>query len=191
MKVYLSKRAPNPRRVAWVLAEKGATEVEIVDVDLLKGEHKDPAFLGKVGIANVPALEMDDGTVITESVAMLSEQMIAQSLAKLRERNISLAMDDFGTGYSSLSYLDRLKFDRLKVDRSFVLQMSGPSGSRISELILQLGHKLGVRVIAEGIEDQSTLERLLQMGCDEGQGYHIGRPMPLEQLLEWVRAHHP
>ena len=128
---------------------------------------------------------------ITESVAMLSEQMIAQSLAKLRERNISLAMDDFGTGYSSLSYLDRLKFDRLKVDRSFVLQMSGPSGSRISELILQLGHKLGVRVIAEGIEDQSTLERLLQMGCDEGQGYHIGRPMPLEQLLEWVRAHHP
>jgi len=70
MKVYLSKRAPNPRRVAWVLAEKGATEVEIVDVDLLKGEHKDPGFLGKVGIANVPALEMDDGTVITESVAI-------------------------------------------------------------------------------------------------------------------------
>ena len=70
MKVYRSKRAPNPRRVAWVLAEKGATEVEIVDVDLLKGEHKDPGFLGKVGIANVPALEMDDGTVITESVAI-------------------------------------------------------------------------------------------------------------------------
>ena len=128
---------------------------------------------------------------ITESVAMVSEQMIAQSLAKLRERNISIAMDDFGTGYSSLSYLERLRFDRLKVDRSFVLQMSGSSAPRITEMILQLGHKLGVRVIAEGIEDQSTLERLLQMGCDEGQGYHIGRPMPLEQLLQWVRAHHP
>ena len=128
---------------------------------------------------------------ITESVAMVSEQMIAQSLSKLRERNISIAMDDFGTGYSSLSYLERLRFDRLKVDRSFVLQMSGSSAPRITEMILQLGHKLGVRVIAEGIEDNATLERLLQMGCDEGQGYHIGRPMPLEQLLEWVRAHHP
>jgi len=70
MKVYLSKRAPNPRRVAWVLAEKGATDVEIVDVDLLKGEHKTEAFLNMVGVANVPALQMDNGVVITESIAI-------------------------------------------------------------------------------------------------------------------------
>jgi glutathione S-transferase len=70
MKVYLSKRAPNPRRVAWVLAEKAATDVEIIDIDLLKGEHRTESFLGKVGIANVPALELDNGTVITESVAI-------------------------------------------------------------------------------------------------------------------------
>ncbi len=70
MKVYLSKRAPNPRRVAWVLAEKGASDVEIIDIDLLKGAHREEAFLAKVGIPNVPALEMDNGTVITESVAI-------------------------------------------------------------------------------------------------------------------------
>ena len=70
MKVHLSKRAPNPRRVAWVLAEKGASDVEIIDIDLLKGAHREEAFLAKVGIPNVPALEMDNGTVITESVAI-------------------------------------------------------------------------------------------------------------------------
>ena len=70
MKVYLSKRAPNPRRVAWVLAEKGASDVEIMDVDLLKGEHKTEDFLKTVGVPNVPALQMDDGVVITESIAI-------------------------------------------------------------------------------------------------------------------------
>ena len=70
MKVYLSKRAPNPRRVAWVMAEKGITDVEVIDIDLLQGEHRTEAFLGKVGIGNVPALELDSGTVITESVAI-------------------------------------------------------------------------------------------------------------------------
>ena len=70
MKVFLSRRAPNPRRVAWVLAEKGVTDVETVDVDLFKGDHRSADFLAKVGIANVPALELDSGAVITESVAI-------------------------------------------------------------------------------------------------------------------------
>ena len=70
MKVYISKRAPNPRRVSWLLAEKNVTDVEIVDIDLLKGEHKTEAYLSRVGIPNVPALEMDTGTVITESIAI-------------------------------------------------------------------------------------------------------------------------
>lgn len=70
MKVFLSKRAPNPRRVAWVLAEKGAADVEIVDVDLLKNEHKTEDFLKTVGVPNVPALQMDNGVVITESIAI-------------------------------------------------------------------------------------------------------------------------
>lgn len=70
MRVYISRRAPNPRRVAWVIAEKGVSDIELIDVDLLKGEHKTDAYLTKVGLPNVPALEMDDGMVITESVAI-------------------------------------------------------------------------------------------------------------------------
>ena len=70
MKVYTSKRAPNPRRVAWVLAEKGAGDVEVIDIDILQGEHKTPDFLARTGIPHVPALEMDKGVVITESVAI-------------------------------------------------------------------------------------------------------------------------
>lgn len=70
MKVFLSKRAPNPRRVAWVLAEKGANDVEIVDVDILKGEHKTEAYLDVVGVANVPALQMNNGVTITELIAI-------------------------------------------------------------------------------------------------------------------------
>ncbi len=70
MKLYVSRRAPNPRRVSWYLAEKGVSDIEIVDVDLLKGEHKVAAFLHKFGVANVPALEMDDGTTIAESLAI-------------------------------------------------------------------------------------------------------------------------
>ena len=70
MKLYDTRRAPNPRRVRWVMAEKGITDIEIVSVDLFKNEHRDPAYVGKAGLANVPALEMDDGTVITESLAI-------------------------------------------------------------------------------------------------------------------------
>jgi len=70
MKLYDSRRAPNPRRVRWFMAEKGIENIEIIDVDLFKGEHREPAFLARAGAANVPALEMDDGTTITESVAI-------------------------------------------------------------------------------------------------------------------------
>ena len=70
MKLYTSRRAPNPRRVAWILAEKGITDLEVVEVDLLKGEHRTPEYLARAGWANTPALELDDGVTVTESVAI-------------------------------------------------------------------------------------------------------------------------
>lgn len=70
MKLFDSRRAPNPRRVRWFMAEKGINDIEVIDVDLFKGEHRDPEYLAKTGAPNVPALEMDDGTTITESVAI-------------------------------------------------------------------------------------------------------------------------
>ncbi len=125
---------------------------------------------------------------ITESVAVVPTQLLQSTLASLRADGVSIAIDDFGTGYSSLSYLERLPLDRIKIDRSFVRRPTGAQGARIAEMILRLGHQLGLRVMAEGIEDAATWDALLRMGCDEGQGYHIAVPMDLRQLRAWLAA---
>ncbi|MDV7396945.1 EAL domain-containing protein, partial [Arthrospira platensis SPKY1] len=90
---------------------------------------------------------------ITESVSLMGHGVIEPMLRDLRQRGISVAIDDFGTGYSSLSYLERLPLDRIKIDKAFVRQMEPSGGPRIAELIAQLGLKLNLRVLAEGIED--------------------------------------
>ena len=123
---------------------------------------------------------------ITESVAMLGSSAVESTLGSLRAEHISVAVDDFGTGYSSLSYLDRLPIDRLKIDRAFVRQISDAQGPRIAEMITQLGLKLGVRIIAEGIENEDAIQVLQAMGCHEGQGFHIGKPMPYDALVPWL-----
>ena len=125
---------------------------------------------------------------ITESVTMASASMFESRLHELKKMGINIAIDDFGTGFSSLSYLDKLPVDRLKIDRAFVQQIDTPEGPRIAELITQLGKKLGLSVIAEGIETQTHLDTLQAMGCHEGQGFLIGRPIPEDMLLEWIKA---
>lgn len=131
---------------------------------------------------------------ITESVAMLGVPAFEASLEALRSLGVSVAIDDFGTGYSSLSYLDRLSVDCLKIDRAFVDQISKPGGPRIADMITQLGHKLGLRVLAEGIEEREHWDILQEMGCHEGQGFYIARPMEAADLLPWIlqwNAEHP
>ena len=86
-------------------------------------------------------------------------------------------------------YLDKLPVDRLKIDRAFVQQIDTPEGPRIAELITQLGKKLGLIVIAEGIETQKHWDVLNAMGCHEGQGFLIARPMQEEMLLDWIKEH--
>jgi EAL domain-containing protein (putative c-di-GMP-specific phosphodiesterase class I) len=96
---------------------------------------------------------------------------------------VELAIDDFGTGYSSLAYLRRLPVAELKIDRSFVGNMgSDPGDATIVTSTIELGHNLGLRVIAEGVEDQAALDALRRAGCDGAQGYLLGRPVPAEDL---------
>jgi EAL domain-containing protein (putative c-di-GMP-specific phosphodiesterase class I) len=159
-----------------------------MSVNVSQIQFRHPEFLEKLNAAlidtkiNPKCLELE----ITESVAMLGSTAVETTLASLREERISVALDDFGTGYSSLSYLDRLPLDRLKIDRAFVRQISDAQGPRIAEMITQLGLKLGVRIIAEGIENEESIQVLRAMGCHEGQGFHIGKPMPYDALVPWL-----
>jgi len=127
---------------------------------------------------------------ITESVAMLGGHVVEPTLQRLRQLGISVAIDDFGTGYSSLAYLDRLPLDRLKIDRTFVRQLQMGQGPRIAAMVTELGRKLGLRVLAEGIENDAVWRQLLAIGCDEGQGFGIGRPMPFDDLRVWLERWH-
>jgi EAL domain-containing protein (putative c-di-GMP-specific phosphodiesterase class I) len=99
-------------------------------------------------------------------------------LARLKALGVQLEIDDFGTGYSALSYLDRLDLDALKIDRSFTRRLASQSNSTtVIRTILGLGARLGLRVIAEGIETEDQVSQLLAFGCQNGQGYLFGRPM--------------
>lgn len=105
----------------------------------------------------------------------------ANVLHALRERGIHISVDDFGTGYSSLAYLKRYPIDRLKIDQSFVRESDTDSDDlAISTAVITLGHSLGMKVIAEGVETPQQLDILRGLGCDEVQGYHLGRPMPAQ-----------
>jgi len=123
---------------------------------------------------------------VTEGVLIASKERIAATLAELSDLGVSIALDDFGTGYSSLSYLKALPLNRLKIDRSFVNDLSEQSASPIVSTIIQLGHNLGLSVIAEGVEDQTQVETLADLGCDDAQGYFFSRPMTVDATDEFV-----
>ncbi len=138
---------------------------------------------------------------LTESAAMLDIDHTVQVLRRLRALGIRLALDDFGTGFSSLSHLRRFPLDTLKIDRSFVQPMvQDPDSHAIIQGIVQLGHSLHLSTLAEGIETHRQLELLRRFGCDEGQGYLFGRPMPLSRFealvdrglpRQWFRSRTP
>lgn len=120
---------------------------------------------------------------VTEGVLLARDSTVLDKLDGLRELGIQIALDDFGTGYSSLSYLNTFQVDFLKIDRSFVSRIQGDVRSlALCEAMVLMAHKIGIKVIAEGIETPEQLALLGDMGCDFGQGYLLGRPMPLAQL---------
>ncbi len=129
---------------------------------------------------------------ITESTILADPVRAMQILSRLDEMGIRLAIDDFGTGYSSLAYLKRLPVDELKIDKSFILGMDESENDEvIVRSTIDLGRNLGLRVVAEGVESQAAWNRLQALGCDVAQGYYLSRPVPAEQLTEWLRDRKP
>ncbi|SFC79230.1 putative bifunctional diguanylate cyclase/phosphodiesterase [Massilia yuzhufengensis] len=124
---------------------------------------------------------------ITESMAMEEPALLVEKLAQVKRTGVSIAIDDFGTGFSSLSHLQRLQVDRLKIDRTFVTEITGSArGSSIAEMVIQLGRNLGLSVIAEGVEDERQAHILRTLGCPLAQGFLFSRPLTPEALLEWL-----
>jgi diguanylate cyclase (GGDEF)-like protein len=120
---------------------------------------------------------------ITENSLMADPAMATAVLDELTGLGVELAIDDFGTGYSSLAYLSQLQVRELKIDRSFVMGMrTNRDDALIVRSTIDLGHNLGLRLIAEGVEDPATLDLLKQQGCDGAQGYHLSRPVPAQQI---------
>ncbi len=126
---------------------------------------------------------------ITESLLMDDPVLALDVLSRLKTFGISLSIDDFGTGYSSLSYLRDLPIDEIKIDQSFVAAMALPDGDEaIVRSVIDLGHNLGLAVVAEGVEDLETLGRLVELGCDRAQGFLLSQPLPAHELADVLRS---
>ena len=124
---------------------------------------------------------------ITETVIMSNDAEVLATLEKLDQMGIRLAIDDFGTGYSSLAHLKRLPVDEIKVDRSFVMELArNGNDAVIVRSTIDLAHNLGLEVTAEGVETRDAWEVLGSLGCDNSQGYHMGRPLPADRLVDWL-----
>ena len=126
---------------------------------------------------------------ITETVVMSELEVIDEVLAGLRGLGVQLAVDDFGTGFSSLTFLTRIAVDELKVDRSFVIAMvDSPQAAAIVRAAVDLARRLGIRVVAEGVETADQRAALAALGCTAGQGYHFCKPMPADKIVTVLRS---
>ncbi|WP_455199694.1 two-component system response regulator [Kaarinaea lacus] len=124
---------------------------------------------------------------ITESAMMQDPNMGLNLLNQLSDLGVQISIDDYGTGYSSLAYLKRLPVNEMKIDRTFIKDMAADEDDRlIVGTTIGMGHNFGLRVIAEGVEDGQTVDLLKQMGCDQVQGYYYAKPMPVDELYDWL-----
>ncbi len=124
---------------------------------------------------------------ITESAIMSDPARAKEILAHLSHMGVHLSIDDFGTGYSSLSYLKKLPVDEIKVDKSFVIDMvTDADSAAIVRSTIELAHNLNLQVVAEGVETQEILDRLIALGCDKAQGYFFSRPLPADEFQSWL-----
>ena len=164
-----------------------------LSVNISMPQFRDPNFLDSVKNIiteqqiSASNLELE----ITESVVMDEPQIVVDALRSLKSSGVQVAIDDFGTGFSSMSYLQQLPLDRLKVDRAFVNEVEPGKSAFIAETIITLGQKLGLKTIAEGVEKREQASYMLKIGCDEAQGYLYAKPMPYDQLVEFLNLYKP
>jgi EAL domain-containing protein (putative c-di-GMP-specific phosphodiesterase class I) len=129
------------------------------------------------------SLEITESVLVTDSTAMRT------AIAQIKQLGVGLCLDDFGTGHSSMDYLKFLPVDELKIERRFVNGLLTNHQDRaIVSATTHLAHDLGLRVVAEGVETKHQASRLREMGCDVGQGYYFGRPMPACDVLDLTRV---
>jgi EAL domain-containing protein (putative c-di-GMP-specific phosphodiesterase class I) len=160
-------------------------------VNLSATDMADPELPGRVlGLLQQHQVEARQLMLeVTESAIMREPQQAAQIMQQLRSAGLRFAIDDFGTGHSSLAQLTSLPVDEIKIDRSFVINLERSSNNQaIVRSTTELGHILGLRVVAEGIETPQAWSSLLRLGCDLAQGYFISRPMPAADVPGWLQT---
>jgi len=164
----------------------------ILAVNLSAVQFRD-GQLDQVVVAALAAAELPPSCLeleLTESILIEDEHHPLMALHRLKDLGVRLSIDDFGTGYSSLSYLKRFKVDKLKIDRSFVLDMMrDPEDRAIVQAMIQIARSLNIATVAEGVEDASLARQLSEMGCDEAQGSLYARPMSAADFVAWLRRH--
>ncbi|MBR0667192.1 EAL domain-containing protein [Roseomonas hellenica] len=181
----------------WVLRQACSQATEWpaplrVAVNVSPIQFREAAFVERVQQALL-ASGLEPGRLeleVTEGILLTDTDETLVTLGRLRALGVSLAMDDFGTGYSSLGYLLKFRFDKIKIDRSFVHELAkGEDAAAIVSAVLALCHSLGIRSNAEGVEAAHEEALLRDQGCQEIQGYHTGRPMPAEQIGAYFVTH--
>jgi EAL domain-containing protein (putative c-di-GMP-specific phosphodiesterase class I) len=164
-------------------------------LDLQVAVNVSPLLFGNLSLPDTFAELADRYEIPREHIVLeitenwISEDAVAalDILTRLRMLGFQLSMDDFGTGYSTMSQLNELPFNELKLDQRFTRNAARDREARaIVETSIDLGHKLGMRVVAEGIEKQADWDLISELGCDEGQGYFIARPMSGDQVPSWL-----
>lgn len=161
-----------------------------VSVNISAINVQDPKFPAKLAelLAEVKVDAHQLELEITETAVMAEPVRAIECITQLHELGLQVAVDDFGTGYSSMAYLKELMVAKIKIDRSFVRDMANNHGDAvIVRSTVELGHNLGLKVIAEGVENQVVWERLKELGCDDAQGFHMGKPIDADELLTWIR----
>jgi EAL domain-containing protein (putative c-di-GMP-specific phosphodiesterase class I) len=147
-------------------------------------------LIDEVLAAGMPAADLV--LEVTETSLMKDPALALEAMHRIAARGVGISIDDYGTGYSSLRYMNDLPACELKIDRSFTVRTTtDPRTAAIVAGTVELAHRLGMRLIAEGVEDDETYLMVKALGCDESQGYRHSRPLPAETFLTWLDAHIP